>query len=71
VKVDCVFARNDISDGGSGGLAGGLLSLRRHFWRELESRLFESTRSFLLEVDVLGRCRDLSCKVLVVDFENN
>ena len=31
VEMDCVLARNDISDGGSGGLAGGLLGLRRHF----------------------------------------
>lgn len=32
VEVDGVFARNDISDGGSGGLGRGLLGrLRRHF----------------------------------------
>jgi hypothetical protein len=31
VEVDGVFARNDISDGRSGGLGRGLLGLRRHF----------------------------------------
>jgi hypothetical protein len=38
VKVNCVFARNDISDGRALSLAGGLLDgLGRHFYATLES----------------------------------
>jgi len=63
MQVDCVFARNDISDGGSGGLSGGLLGFCRHFCRALEWNTEYLLKTLKGYIYVLG---DMSLVVEVV-----
>lgn len=67
MKVDCVFARNDISDGGSLGLPRGLLGLGRHFW--IRSIYFADDPiqdSILDNATYCVMCRNLSLKFVSV-----
>lgn len=75
VQVDGVFARNDISDGGSGGLGRGLLGrLRRHFWERLGigrgyGMMIESPVDLWAEWTYWRWWRDLSMMVLSLTLE--
>lgn len=71
VEVDGVFARNDISNRGSGGLGRRLLSLRRHICDVLGGPdLLEPTEEYSLRDKRTGECRDLLWMVLSFNSRN-